>query len=65
MSELTLRADATFGLKVKLAEIVQPGRQLGINPDTAEPLLCPVSAIVENISFNPENHTFEILLRTD
>jgi hypothetical protein len=60
--EVVLKADATFGLKVRVADIVQRGDEIGTKPDTSEALVSPVSGIVEVISFNGEEHTFEVII---
>jgi Na+-translocating ferredoxin:NAD+ oxidoreductase RnfC subunit len=62
MSEVVLKADATFGLKVQVADTVQQGDEIGTKPDTSEPLTSPVSGIIKGVSFNAEDHTFEILI---
>ncbi len=62
MSEVVLKADATFGLKVRVADTVQQGDEIGTKPDTPEALTSPVSGIVKGVSFNAEEHTFEIFI---
>ena len=62
MTDFILKADATFGLKVKVNDVVEKGVQLGTDSDTQKPLISPVKGLVKNISFNPQQHTFEITI---
>jgi Na+-translocating ferredoxin:NAD+ oxidoreductase RnfC subunit len=65
MPDIILKADATFGLRVKTGDRVEKGKQIGTSIQTGKPLLSPTSGIIESISFNPHDHTFEIHLKTD
>ena len=62
MSDIILKADATFGLKVKIADKVREGDEIGVNADTSKALISPVSGIIRNIVFNSEEHCFEVVL---
>ena len=65
MGDIILKADATSGLKVKLGQKVQKGERLGTTPDTNKPLICPAEGVVEKISFNPDEHDFTIVIKSD
>jgi len=58
-----LNVDATFGVKVKVGDIVKKGMELGKIPDNKGTLLSPESGVVSNIYFNPQNHTLEIKIK--
>ena len=62
MSDVVLKADATFGLKVQVSDTVQEGDEIGMEPDTSGALISPVSGIIKGVSFDAEEHTFEILI---
>lgn len=58
-----LNVDATFSVKVKVGDIVKKGIELGKNPDGNGTLVSPVSGVVSEIHFNPQNHTLEIKIK--
>jgi Na+-translocating ferredoxin:NAD+ oxidoreductase RnfC subunit len=60
MTDVILRIDATFGLKVKVGDKVRQGEELGTNADTGYLATCPISGIVKSVSFDPENHEFVV-----
>ncbi len=62
MRDIVLKADATSGLKVKVGDRIQRGDKIGTNPQTGEPLTSPVSGVIKDLSFEPENHVFRVLL---
>jgi hypothetical protein len=63
MSEVTVRVDATGGVRVRSGESVQPGQCLGRSPDgSGEPCLCPVQGAVQSIEFDADNHQFVVII---
>jgi len=62
MTEVILRIDATFGLKVKVGDKVRQREDLGKNADTGDSATCPISGLVKSVSFDPENHEFLVVV---
>jgi len=62
MSEVVLRTDATFGLKVKIGEKVRKGQEIGTEPDAQCPVASPISGVVRSISFDSESHEFLVVV---
>ena len=62
MSEVVLRTDATFGLKVKIGDKVRQGREIGTEPDAQCPVASPISGVVRSISFDSESHEFLVVV---
>lgn len=55
-----LKAEATYGLKIKAGDEVRKGETIGLKPSTTEPLISPISGTVNKIVFNGNEHCFEI-----
>lgn len=62
MSDTILKADATFGVKVEPGDSVKIGQEIGTNPDTGQTLTSPLAGTVKDVSFDPENHLFNVRL---
>ncbi len=62
MREIEIKVDATYGVKVKVGDKVSKGQEAGKNPFANEVVTCPVSGVVREIRFEPENHEFVIVL---
>lgn len=62
---ITLYVDAVFGVKVKRGDRVKEGDELGMTPSRAKPLVSPFPGTVHSISFNSQDHTFEIKIKID
>ena len=64
MKETKVNIDATFGTEVKVGDVVQAGQKLGIKPDCFEPEVCRKKGAVEEIIFDPAEHSFQIVIRS-
>jgi len=62
INEITVRAEATFGLKVRIGDRVRRGQLIGISADTKEPLPSPLTGIVKGVEFDSEEHAFVVVL---
>ena len=62
MADTVLRADATFGLKVKVGDTIRPLEKIGSTGGNRCPVTSPVSGIVESISFDPDSHEFVVVI---
>jgi len=62
MSEVVLRTDATFGLKVKIGDKIHKGREVGIEPTAQCPVASPISGVVKSVSFDSESHEFLVVI---
>jgi len=62
-TDLVLHVEASFGVKVKVGDRVKQGEELGMSPNMSGPLVSPVDGTVSDISFNPKEHTFVIMIK--
>jgi Na+-translocating ferredoxin:NAD+ oxidoreductase RnfC subunit len=62
MSEVVLRTDATFGLKVKIGDKVRKGRKIGTEPNTQCSVASPIRGVVKSVSFDSESHEFLVVV---
>ena len=62
MAEIVLKADATSGVEVEVGQCVGKGDRLGVAADGFGELAAPEAGVVENVTFDGENHVFEIRL---
>lgn len=59
-TDFVLHVEASFGVKVKVGDRVKQGEELGMSPNMGGPLVSPVTGIISDVSFNPEEHIFVI-----
>jgi Na+-translocating ferredoxin:NAD+ oxidoreductase RnfC subunit len=59
-TEITLRADATFGLKVRPGDKIRKGQHINTNREKA--VTSPVSGTVKSVRFDPNHHEFLIVI---
>jgi Na+-translocating ferredoxin:NAD+ oxidoreductase RnfC subunit len=59
-SEVTLRIDATYGLKIKSGDKIHKGQHIGTNQKDA--VISPISGTVKSVRFAPDNHKFLIVV---
>jgi Na+-translocating ferredoxin:NAD+ oxidoreductase RnfC subunit len=59
-SEVTLRIDATYGLKIKSGDKIHKGQYINTNQKDA--VISPVSGTVKSVRFDPDNHEFMIVV---
>ncbi len=62
MSEVVLRTDATFGLKVKIGDEVHRGQKISTEPTAKCPVASPIRGVVKSVSFDPESHEFLVVV---
>jgi len=63
--QIKVNIDATYGPTVQAGQRVSRGQRLcEASEDSISPL-CPVSGIVRNIRFDPEDHVFVISITPD
>ena len=58
----TVRADATYGVAVKVADEVHAGQAIGETASAQTPAVCPISGIVEDVRFDPGRHEFVVTI---
>jgi Na+-translocating ferredoxin:NAD+ oxidoreductase RnfC subunit len=59
-SDITLRIDATFGLKIKPGDKICKGQNIGIKHEQI--VSSPVSGTAKRIRFDPANHEFMVVV---
>ncbi len=59
-SEITLRIDATFGLKIKSGDKIHKGQYIGTNQE--QKVTSPTSGTVKNVHFDSDSHKFLIVV---
>lgn len=59
-SEITLRMDATFGLKIRPGDKVRKGQHISTNQE--QTATSPVSGTVKSIRFDSDNHEFLVVV---
>ena len=57
-----LIADASFGVKVKPGDHVEPGQQLGTKFGSLEPVISPAAGTVQDVTFDSDGHRFIITI---
>lgn len=57
---MTLRIDATCGLKIKAGDKIRKGQHISTNQEQA--VTSPVSGTVKSVRFDPDNHKFLIVV---
>jgi Na+-translocating ferredoxin:NAD+ oxidoreductase RnfC subunit len=57
---MTLRTDATYGLKIKPGDKIHKGQY--INTNQKEAAISPLSGTVKSIHFDRDNHEFLIVV---
>jgi len=58
--EITLRVDATCGLKVRPGDKIRKGQHISANKGQA--VTSPVSGTVKSIRFDSDNHEFLVVI---
>jgi Na+-translocating ferredoxin:NAD+ oxidoreductase RnfC subunit len=59
-SEVTLRIDATFGLKIKSGDKIYKGQHIGTKQQ--QTVSSPISGTAKSIRFDSENHEFVVVI---
>ena len=59
-SDITLRIDATFGLKIKPGDKICKGQHIGTKQEQI--VSSPVSGTAKRICFDSENHEFMVVV---
>jgi Na+-translocating ferredoxin:NAD+ oxidoreductase RnfC subunit len=62
MTDTKINVDATFGAEVKVGDIVEPGQQLGIDPNAGQPVISEIKGMVKEIIFDSEDHQLQIVI---
>ena len=57
---MTLRIDATYGLKIKAGDKICKGQRINANQEHA--VTSPVSGVVKSIRFDSDNHEFLVVI---
>jgi Na+-translocating ferredoxin:NAD+ oxidoreductase RnfC subunit len=57
---MTLRIDATCGLKIKPGDKIRKGQNISVNQEHTT--TSPLSGTVESIRFDPDSHEFLIVV---
>ena len=65
MDDVILYLDATFGSKVKIGDSVKTGQEIGKDSDSNQTVVSPMAGIISSITFNPENHTFVVIIKAE
>jgi len=64
MKRFVLKVDATFGVKAKPGDTLPPGHEIGLAPETHQPIVLAESATVTEVTFDPARHEFRIVVET-
>jgi len=59
-SDITLRIDATYGLKIKSGDKIHKGQHIGTNQE--QTVSSPISGTAKSIRFDSENHEFLVVI---
>ncbi|MFZ0033874.1 MAG: hypothetical protein WAK60_02645 [Sedimentisphaerales bacterium] len=59
-TEITLRIDATCGLKIKSGDKIRKGQYISTNQEQV--MTSPVSGTVKSVNFDSDNHEFLIVV---
>jgi Na+-translocating ferredoxin:NAD+ oxidoreductase RnfC subunit len=59
-SDITLRIDATYGLKIKAGDKIRKGQRISTNK--GQVVTSPVSGIVKSVHFDSDNHEFVLVV---
>lgn len=57
---MTLRVDATYGLKIKSGDKIHKGQYISTNKEQV--VTSPVSGTVKSVHFDADNHEFLIVV---
>lgn len=61
---ITLKIEATSGIKKKVGNKVKKGEKIGICPDLKNHIFSPVNGTIEDISFNGHRHVFVVKIKS-
>ncbi len=59
-ADITLRIDATFGLKIRPGDKIRKGQDISTNQK--QPVTSPESGTVKSINFDNDNHEFLVVI---
>ncbi len=65
MDDVILHLDATFGSKVKIGDRIKTGQEVGKDSDSDQIVVSPMAGVISSITFNPENHTFVVVIKAE
>ena len=57
---MTLKVDATWGLKIKVGDKIRKGQRISANQEHA--VTSPVSGMVKSVRFDSDNHEFLVVV---
>lgn len=59
-SDIMLRIDATYGLKIKAGDKIRKGQRVSAHRE--HEITSPVSGVVKSVRFEPDNHEFLVVV---
>jgi len=62
MGTISLNVDGSFGVSVKVGDIVETGTQIGLCSDGTETVTSPVAGMVRDVKFCGQEHMFVVVI---
>ena len=62
MGTISLNVDGSFGVSVKVGDVVETGTQIGLCGDGTETVTSPVAGLVKDIKFCGAEHRFVVVI---
>jgi len=62
MKEISLKVEASYGLSVKVGDVIEAGMRIGNALDNKKPLKTPMDGTVKSIVFDSKDHSFVVVI---